>query len=58
MNKLLIITVDLSLINERIKNKIMSIVIKSRNRYLLEDQLLKIDLITFDLIIPVLKKII
>lgn len=56
--KPLIITIDLSLINERIRNEIMSIVIKSRNRYLLEDQLLKIDITTLDLITPVLKKII
>ncbi len=58
MQNTLLISIELAFINERIRNEIMSVVIQSRRRYLLENQILKIDLKTLDLINPVLKKII
>lgn len=57
MQNTLLISIELNLINERIRNEIMAVVIQSRRRYLLENQILKIDLITLDLITPTLKKI-
>lgn len=58
MQNTLLISIELAFINERIRNEIMAVVIQSRRRYLLENQILKIDLKTLDLINPVLKKII
>lgn len=58
MQNPLLISIDLSEINEIIRNKLMAVVIQSRRRYLLENQILKIDLKTLDLINPILKKII
>jgi hypothetical protein len=58
MQNTLLISIELAFINERIRNEIMAVVIQSRRRYLLENQILKIDLKTLDLINPTLKKII
>lgn len=57
MQNTLLISIRLAFINERIRNEIMAVVIQSRRRYLLENQILKIDLKTLDLINPVLKRL-